>query len=317
MLNVVFLDALHYPPNYQLKKLNFEHNWVNYPYTTPDQTFERCKDADIIISSKVVLDRPVLEKLAAIGKLKLIQIPATGTNNVDLDAAKELGIAVQNVEGYSSNSVAEHVIGFIFALSRSFHGWSRDQLSARWSEQKCFTYYDYPIFDVAGKTLVIVGKGNIGNLVAQKAQALGMRVLFAERHNADQVRPGYTEFKSAIGQADYITLHCPLTPSTAGVVNNDFLALMKNTAFLINTGRGGLINEQDLANALRERRIGGAALDVLSAEPPPKDNPLVQAGLEEYNLFITPHNAFASEQSLRKLADLMIDHINTFVEKNL
>ncbi|RIY32045.1 glycerate dehydrogenase [Psittacicella hinzii] len=316
MLNVVFLDALHYPNNYQLKKLDFEHNWISYPYTLPEQTFERSKEADIIISSKVVLDRPTLERLAEIGRLKLIQIPATGTNNVDLEAAKELGIAVQNVEGYSSNSVAEHVIGFIFNLSRSYHGWSRDQLQARWSEQKCFTYYDYPIFDIAGKTLTIVGRGNIGNLVAEKAKALGMKVIFAERHNAEEVRPGYVEFKTAIAQADYITLHCPLTPSTVELVNQDFINLMKKTAFLINTGRGGLINEAVLAQALKERRIAGAALDVLSTEPPAKDNPLVLAGLDEYNLFITPHNAFASEQSLRKLADLMVDHINTFVKNN-
>ncbi|MFC6276915.1 NAD(P)-dependent oxidoreductase [Psittacicella hinzii] len=315
-LNIVFLDALHYPPNYQIKKPNFPHTWTAYPVTKADQVFERSKDADILIASKVILDRAMLKRLADNGKLRLVQIPATGTNNVDLEAAKEFGITVQNVEGYSSNSVAEHVIAFIFAMARSFHGWSRDQLSANWTQQEIFTYYDYPIYDVAGKTLTIVGRGNIGNLVAEKAQALGMRVLFAERHDADELRQGYTEFRQAIGQADFITLHCPLTPSTTELVNDQFLRLMKRTAFLINTGRGGLINEKDLANALKDRRIGGAALDVLSLEPPTMDNPLVQAGLDAYNLFITPHNAFAGQQSLRTLADLMIDRIDTFVAQN-
>lgn len=316
MLNIVFLDALHYPSNYQIRKPNFPHKWTAYPTTKPNQVFERCKEADIVISSKVILDAPMLKRLADIGRLKLIQIPATGMNNVDVDAAKRLGITVQNVDGYSSNSVAEHVIAFIFAMARSFHGWSRDQLTAKWTTQEIFTYYDYPIFDVAGKTLTIIGKGNIGNLVAEKAHALGMRVLFAERHDADELRQGYTEFRQSVGQADFITLHCPLTASTTELVNDTFLRLMKRTAFLINTGRGGLINEKDLAAALKEHRIGGAALDVLSLEPPTMDNPLVQAGLDAYNLFITPHNAFAGQKSLRTLADLMIDKINDFVAKN-
>lgn len=316
MLNIVFLDAWHYPPNYQIRKPAFPHQWISYNTTKPSEVIERAKEADILIASKVVLDAATLKKLASFKRLKLIQIPATGTNNVDLDAARELGIRVQNVEGYSSNSVAEHVIAFIFASARSFHAWSRDQLSAAWTTKEIFTYYDYPIFDVAGKTLTIVGRGNIGNLVAEKARALGMNVLFAERHNASELREGYTEFRQAISKADFISLHCPLTPETNKLVDTAFIKSMKKTAILINTGRGGLIDEDALAKALIERRIAAAYLDVLSTEPPALDNPLVKAGLDLPNLFYTPHNAFAGQLSLRTLADLMIDKIDDFVRRN-
>lgn len=316
MLNVVFLDANHFPPNYQLRKPKFKHTWTAYPYTAPEQVWERAEDADIIIASKVVFDRKLLERFKKKGKLKLIQIPATGTNNVDLEAAREFGIPVQNVEGYSSNSVAEHVIAFIFSAARSFHGWSRDQLAATWTQQQIFTYYDHPIFDVAGKTLTVVGKGNIGNLVAKKAEALGMRVLFAERKDAQTLRQGYTEFNAAIRQADFITLHCPLDAKTANLCDESFFKLMNSKAFLINTGRGGLIDEQALVNALASQQIAGACLDVLSTEPPKIDNPLVRAGLDLPNLFITPHNAFAGQKSLRDLADWMMDKIDAFVFTN-
>lgn len=316
MLKIVFLDAWHFPPNYQIRKPSFPHEWVAYPVTPAEKTYERAKEADILIASKVILDRPLLKRLADNKRLKLIQIPATGTNNVDLDAAREYGITVQNVEGYSSNSVAEQVVAYIFACAKSFHAWSREQMSANWTTKEIFTYYDFPIYDVAGKTLTIVGKGNIGNLVAQKAQALGMNVVYAERHDATELREGYTEFRQAIRQADFISLHCPLTPSTANLVNEAFIKLMKPTAFLINTGRGGLVDEQALAKALIDKRIAGAALDVLSVEPPSMDNPLVKAGLDLPNLFYTPHNAFAGQKSLRDLADWMIDRIEAFVNRN-
>lgn len=316
MLNVVFLDAAAFPENYEIRKPNFPHNWIVYDRTSPDQTFERCKEADIVITSKVVFDRELLQKLGKIGRLKLIQITATGTNNVDLEAARDQQITVQNVAGYSSNSVAEHVIACIFAMAKSMHAWSRDQLAAVWTQQDAFTYFAYPMYDVKGKTLTIIGKGQIGTEVAQKAEALGMKVLFAERAGASELRSGYTEFREAVRQADFISLHCPLTVATEKMVNQAFLKLLKPNCFIINTGRGGLIDEQVLAEALIERRIGGAALDVLSIEPPTMDNPLVRAALDLPNLYITPHQAFASESSLRTLADLVIDYVNDFVARN-
>lgn len=316
MLNVVFLDAAAFPANFQIRKPEFPHNWTVYQTTAADQAFERSKDADIIITSKVIFDEKMLKSLADLGKLKLIQITATGTNNVDLDAARKYGITVQNVDGYSASSVSEHVIGAIFSLARGAQGWSRDQMVAKWVGQPIFTYFDYPIYDVAGKTLTIIGKGAIGKLVAKKAEALGLNVLYAERPDAQVLRQGYTEFNQAIRQADFISLHCPLTATTAELVNQAFLKNMKKNAFLINTGRGGLIDEQALTNALREKRIGGAALDVLSVEPPTMENPLIQLAVDAPNLIITPHIAFASQQSLRKLADLVIERIETFVKQN-
>ncbi|MFU2077059.1 2-hydroxyacid dehydrogenase [Avibacterium endocarditidis] len=309
-MKIVFLDSTAIPKHIPIPRPNFEHQWVEYEHTSPEQTIERAKDADIVITSKVVLDRETMKQLP---NLKLIAITATGTNNVDLEAAKELGIAVKNVTGYSSVTVPEHVLGLIFALKHSLMNWYKDQLSAKWADSKQFCYFDYPITDVKGSTLGVVGKGNLGKEIGRLAEALGMKVIYAERKGATTVREGYLPFEQVLQEADIVTLHCPLTPETTNLINAETLKLMKPTAYLINTGRGPLVDEKALAEALENGTIAAAALDVLVKEPPEKDNPLIQAATRLPNLIITPHVAWASDGAVEILVKKVTQNMEEFV----
>ncbi|MGX2948602.1 2-hydroxyacid dehydrogenase [Frederiksenia canicola] len=312
MINIVFLDRTGIPASHNIPRPTFPHNWVEYDRTSADETFERAKDADIVVTSKVIFNRELMEKLP---KLKLIAITATGTNNVDLIAAKELGITVKNVTGYSSVTVPEHVLGMIFALKHSLIGYHRDQImSDRWATCGQFCYTDYPITDVRGATLGVFGKGCLGTEVGRLAELLGMNVLYAEHRNATQVRDGYTPFEDVLKQADIVTLHCPLTETTQNLINAETLAMMKPTAYLINTGRGPLVDEVALLNALENGIIAGAALDVLVKEPPEKDNPLMQAAKRLPNLLITPHVAWASDSAVTTLVNKVAQNIEEFVQ---
>ena len=310
-MNIVFLDSTGIPASHRIPSFSFPHQLTEYAHTAAEQVLERAKDADIIITSKVILNHEILSQLP---KLKLIAVTATGTNNIDLVAAKALGITVKNVTGYSSVTVPEHVIGMIYALKHRLIDYHRDQLlTERWATCGQFCYVDYPISDVQGSTLGIIGRGCIGNEVARLAQAVGMRVLFAEHQHATTVREGYTAFDEVLKQADVISLHCPLTPQTEQLINAKTLALMKPNACLINTGRGGLINEADLLQALQSGKLAGAALDVLVKEPPASDDVLWLAAKTQPNLLITPHVAWASDSALTTLVNKVAQNIEEFV----
>ena len=310
-MNIVFLDSTGIPASHRIPSFSFPHQLTEYAHTAAEQVLERAKDADIIITSKVILNHEILSQLP---KLKLIAVTATGTNNIDLVAAKALGITVKNVMGYSSVTVPEHVIGMIYALKHRLIDYHRDQLlTERWATCGQFCYVDYPISDVQGSTLGIIGRGCIGNEVARLAQAVGMRVLFAEHQHATTIREGYTAFDEVLKQADVISLHCPLTPQTEQLINAKTLALMKPNACLINTGRGGLINEADLLQALQNGKLAGAALDVLVKEPPASDDALWFAAKTQPNLLITPHVAWASDSALTTLVNKVAQNIEEFV----
>ena len=310
-MNIVFLDSTGIPASHRIPSFSFPHQLTEYAHTAAEQILERAKDADIIITSKVILNHEILSQLP---KLKLIAVTATGTNNIDLVAAKALGITVKNVTGYSSVTVPEHVIGMIYALKHRLIDYHRDQLlTERWATCGQFCYVDYPISDVQGSTLGIIGRGCIGNEVARLAQAVGIRVLFAEHQHATTIREGYTAFDEVLKQADVISLHCPLTPQTEQLINAKTLALMKPNACLINTGRGGLINEADLLQALQSGKLAGAALDVLVKEPPASDDALWLAAKTQPNLLITPHVAWASDSALTTLVNKVAQNIEEFV----
>ena len=310
-MKIVFLDSTAVPPHLPIPRPDFAHEWIEYEYTAPEQTVERMKDADIAVTSKVIFSREVMRQLP---KLKLIAVTATGTNNIDLIAAKDLGIAVKNVTGYSSVTVPEHVIGFIFAFKHSLMGWHKDQLEGRWGQSKQFCYFDYPITDVRNSTLGIIGKGCIGSEVGRLATALGMKVLYAEHRHATACREGYTPFEEVLKQADVVTLHCPLTETTTNLINQETLSLFKPGAFLINTGRGPLVDETALLEALQGGRLGGAALDVLVKEPPVADHPLIVAAKTMPNLIITPHIAWASDSAVTTLVNKVRSNIEEFVK---
>ncbi|MDE1186642.1 MAG: D-2-hydroxyacid dehydrogenase [Pantoea sp.] len=252
-------------------------------------------DAEMVITNKVPLRADTLRQLPA---LRYVCVAATGYDCIDLAACRERGIVVSNVPGYSTRSVAEGVIAALFALRRHLVDYVNSTRSA-WPASSHFCAHRQPIQDIYGATLGIIGKGDIGRAVGEMAQALGMKVLYADRKGSSVLRDGYVPFEQVLAQSDVLTLHCPLTPETKQLINLSALAQMKPSALLINTARGGLINETELAHALRQGVIAGAALDVLTSEPPAADHPLLQPDVP--NLMLTPHIAWASQQGVANL----------------
>lgn len=292
-MKIVTLDAGTLPV--QLEKPESCNNWIYRESTHEKDVVSVLDNAEIVITNKVPLRRTTLEQLPS---LRFICVAATGYDCVDIDCCRERGIAVSNVPGYSTRSVSESVIASVFALRRNLIEYSCSAHTG-WSLSSHFCLHRSPIGDIQEATLGIVGRGDIGCAVARLARALGMNVLFAERPGQNNVREGYTRFDDVIAQSDVLTLHCPLTPETHQIINQDVLTRMKPSALLINTARGALINENDLADALIRGEIAGTALDVLSKEPPTPENRLLQ--IRHKNLLITPHIAWASETGVNNL----------------
>ncbi|MEQ6345801.1 D-2-hydroxyacid dehydrogenase [Vibrio cyclitrophicus] len=309
-LKVVFLDRATIPSQIHLKPLSFEHEWLEYEFTAPDLVAERVLDADVIITNKVVLNA---DNLSQAQQLKLIAVSATGVNNVDVDYCNEKNIAVANIQGYATQSVPEHVIAMLFALKRNLVGYHQDIEAGEWQKDKQFCFFTHPIQDIAGSTLGLMGSGSLGQATAALAKAIGMKVIFAERKGADSCREGYLPFDAVLQQADAISLHCPLTEATRNLISEPELAMMKPSAVLINAGRGGLVDEQALVEALVNHQIAGAGMDVFTQEPADKSNPLL-ANSHLSNLLLTPHVAWGSDSSIQKLSDILMDNIEAFVE---
>ncbi|NOI99145.1 D-2-hydroxyacid dehydrogenase [Vibrio kanaloae] len=308
-LKVVFLDRATIPSQIILKPLSFEHQWVEYNFTAPEQVSERIEGADIVITNKVVLSE---SNLAQAQLLKLIGVSATGVNNVDVGYCKSNNIAVANVQGYATQSVPEHVIAMLFALKRNLVGYHQDIEAGEWQKDKQFCFFTHPIQDVAGSTFGIMGSGSLGQATAILAKAIGMNVIFAERKGAESCREGYLPFETVLQQADAISLHCPLTEATRNLISERELAMMKPSAVLINAGRGGLVDEQALVEALKNHEIAGAGMDVFTQEPADNSNPLL-ANSRLPNLLLTPHVAWGSDSSIQKLSDILMDNIDGFV----
>ncbi|HXE40865.1 MAG TPA: D-2-hydroxyacid dehydrogenase, partial [Azonexus sp.] len=252
--------------------------------------------------------------IAALPDLKMVAVAATGTNIVDLEACKARGIVVSNIRGYAEHTVPEHVMALMLALSRNLFAWRATVQAGRWQQSDQFCLFDHPIRDLHGATLGLVGSGSLGNGVARLAEAFGMRILRAEHKGAAGLRPGYTEFAEVLARADVLTLHCPLTPQTRGLIAEAELRAMKPSALLINTARGGIVDEAALIRALKEGWIGGAGFDVITAEPPPVGHPMVAPELLALpNFLLTPHVAWASRPAMQTLADQLVDNIEAFV----
>ncbi|PSW15137.1 D-2-hydroxyacid dehydrogenase [Photobacterium sanctipauli] len=305
---IVFLDRDTIPSHIQIAKPNFEHQWTEYPTTDISQVVERLADATIAITNKVVLDATILRQLPL---LKMVAISATGTNNVDLDYCRQHGIVVSNIQGYAVDSVPEHAIAMMFALRRNLMGYHQDIRNGVWQESGQFCFFTHPIGDIQGATLGIIGSGGLGQAMANLGRALGMSVMFAERKGATAYRDGYHRFEDVLAQADVVSLHCPLSEHTANLIAEPELALMKSSALLINTARGGLVEEQALVDALKAGSIGGAGVDVFTEEPAPAHNPLI-ANAYLPNLLLTPHVAWGSDSAIQGLADRLIDNINAY-----
>ncbi|MCX2757429.1 D-2-hydroxyacid dehydrogenase [Vibrio sp. Sgm 22] len=309
-LKVVFLDRATIPSQIHLKPLSFEHEWLEYDFTAPELVAERVAGADVVITNKVVLNA---DNLAQARQLKLIAVSATGVNNIDVDYCEGNNIAVANVQGYATQSVPEHVIAMLFALKRNLVGYHQDIEAGEWQKDKQFCFFTHPIQDIAGSTLGLMGSGSLGQATAALAKAIGMKVIFAERKGAEFCREGYLPFDAVLQQADAISLHCPLTEATRNLISEPELAMMKPSAVLINAGRGGLVDEQALVEALVNHQIAGAGMDVFTQEPADKSNPLL-ANSHLSNLLLTPHVAWGSDSSIQKLSDILMDNIEAFVE---
>lgn len=286
----------------------FPHEWVEHRVSTQDEVVERLAGAEVAIVNKLRVDADALARLPG---LRMIAVAATGADNIDLTACVERGIVVSNVRGYAVNTVPEHALMLMLALRRKLFEYVSDVRAGLWGKADTFCLFHHPVGDLHGATLGIVGGGALGAGVARLAGAFGMRVLLAERKGAGEVRPGRTAFDDVLRESDVISIHCPLNADTRGLIGEAELSAMPAHAILINTARGGIVDEQALANALRAGVIGGAGMDVLSVEPPRKGNPLLDPGIP--NLIVTPHMAWASAEAMQALADQVIVNIEAFV----
>lgn len=279
-----------------------------YDRTAPEDTFERSKDSEILITNKTRLGAETIRRLK---KLKYIGVLATGYNVVDVEAARRHGVTVTNIPAYSTMSVAQQVFALILAVTNRVEHYTSENRDGRWSRNPDFCYWDTPLTELAGKTMGIIGLGNIGKAVARIALAFGMLVTAFSSKSPGEMPQGVEkkELRELFAESDIVTLHCPLTEKTERMVNAATLSLMKPAAILINTGRGPLIDEQAVADALNAGKLGAFGADVLSNEPPAADNPLLTAR----NAYITPHIAWATRQARERLMAIAVENLKAFL----
>ena len=283
-----------------------------YDRTSPSEMLERSQGAEVLITNKTLI---TADNMAELPELKYIGVLATGYNVVDIDAAKARGIVVTNIPAYSTASVAQMVFAHILNITQRVGYYADENVKGRWTDSVDFCYWDTNLVELDGKKMGIVGYGNIGKATARIALAFGMEVLAYTSKEQKDLPQGVKKvtLDELFVESDVISLHCPLTPDTKELVNAKRLSMMKSSAILINTGRGPLVNEQDLANALNEGRIAGAGLDVLSVEPSVAGNPLLSAK----NCFITPHIAWATKEARTRLMDIAVNNLKSYQEGNV
>lgn len=307
MEKIVFLDRK--TVNATFRTLTFPHAWIDYPMTQKQEVVERLNNATIAITNKVQIRKEEIDQLP---NLRLILVAATGTDCIDVKYCLEKGITVSNVRNYAPFSVPEHVFTLLLALRRNLLAYNQYTKTGKWQKSDIFCSLDYPNHDLHNSTLGIIGYGVLGKAVEKLALAFGMKVLIAEHKGIKSARNGRTTFDEIINSSDVISLHCPLTDETRGLLGEKEFSQMKRTSLLINCGRGGLVDENALVKALQTGEIAGAGVDVLSSEPPTSGNPLLDANLP--NLIVTPHIAWASVEAMQVLADQLIDNLEAFIK---
>lgn len=281
--------------------------WTPYPRTTAAEVRDRIRDAEVVVSNKVLLDR---DTLLAARNLKLVCIAATGTNNIDLETACTRDISVCNATGYATPSVVEHVFAQLLILNRQLYAYRDAVARGRWQQADGFCLLDFPIRELNGQTLGIIGYGELGRAVARMGEAFGMQVLVAERAGTTP-RPGRVPLKTLLAESHVVSLHCPLTAATRHLIGTAEIDLMRRDAVLVNTARGGIVDEGALLHALQTGRIAGAAVDVLEAEPPRHGNPLLEVSMP--GLLVTPHIAWASINARQRLIDEITANIQAWL----
>jgi glycerate dehydrogenase len=309
MHRIVILERDTLAPEIRVRRPTFAHDWVEYPKSRADQVVERAKGATILIVNKVNI---TAQAIAQLPDLRLIAMAATGSDCVDKDAARAAGIAVANIRGYATTTVPEHTFALILALARSIVPYRADVIAGEWQKAEQFCFFSNPIIDLAGRRLGIFGSGSLGDRVGELGRAFGMDVVFSDRKGATEARPGHVSFDEVIETSDVLTFHCPLTPQTRGMVAMAEFRRMTRRPIIVNTARGGLVDEADLERALDEGLVGGAGLDVTLPEPPPADATIMRLATRR-NVIVTPHTAWASTEAQQRLSDQMIDNIENFV----
>ena len=307
--NVVFLDRSTLKAD--VRRPSFQHEWAEYDTTSPAQVVERLRNATVAITNKVPLRA---ETLAQLPNLKMIAVAATGYDVIDVPYCKEKGIAVANIRNYATHTVPEHTFALILSLRRSLLAYREDVLNGKWQKIDQFCFFDHPIRDLADSTIGIIGEGVLGKGTAAIAKGFGMKVLFAAHEGPKATGIEYTPLETLLKESDIVSLHTPLTPATRNMIGREQFRLMKSSAILINTARGGLVDENALVEALQEKIIAGAGFDVLTTEPPKNGNPLLD--LRMPNFILTPHVAWASDGAMQFLADQLIDNVEKFIAGN-
>lgn len=308
MTKIVFLDRDTIGPTVKIHHPGFAHEWVEYGKTAPDQVAERLKGARIAITNKAPIRRAALDELP---DLKMISVAATGYDVIEVPACKEKGVIVSNVRGYAAHTVPEHAFALILALRRQLMGYRQDVMDGEWQKANQFCFFNHEIRDLNGSKLGIFGEGVIGGGVAEIGKAFGMKPMFAAHKGVQGLGPLYTPFDEVIETADVITLHAPLMPATRDMIAMPEFRRMKKKPIIVNTSRGGLVNEKDMVQALDEGLISGIGFDVLTTEPPAPDNPLLPI-LGRPNVIVTPHVAWSSVEAMQTVWDQVITHIENF-----
>ncbi len=303
---VVFLDRASLKAT--VRKFAFDSNYVEHEKTSPEQVVPRLQEATIAIINKVPLRADTLRQLP---KLKMIAVAATGYDVVDIGYCKEHGIAVANIRNYAVHTVPEHAFSMILALRRNLLAYRQDVEAGVWNKSEQFCFFTHPIGDLHGATLGIIGEGAIGQSTAAIGRAFGMRVLFADHPPPKMEGVNFTPHEEVLAQSDVISLHCPLVPATRNLIDIAAFRKMKRNALLINTARGGLVDEAALIQALDEGLIAGAGFDVLTVEPPRDGHPLLD--VRRPNFILTPHIAWASDGAMQFLADQLVDNVDFWV----
>jgi glycerate dehydrogenase len=304
--HIVFLDRSTLQAT--LRRPAFEHTWQEYPATDPSELVERLRDGTVAITNKVPLRADTLQRLP---KLRMIAVAATGYDVIDIAVCKANHIAVANIRNYAVHTVPEHAFALITALRRNLLAYREDVERGRWQQAEQFCFFDHPIRDLYGATIGIIGEGVLGQGTAAIARGFGMKVLFADHAPPKAGGVEFTPLDQVLAQSDVISLHVPLGADTRNMIGIEQFRKMKRTAILINTARGGLVDEQALVQALKDGLIAGAGFDVLTREPPREGNPLLDLHLP--NFILTPHVAWASDDAMQFLADQLIDNIEAFV----
>jgi len=309
LMRIVFLDRATISPRTRLRPPAFAHELVAFDSTATVDVAARIADADIVITNKVRVDAAAL---AGAPRLRLVAVAATGTDVVDVAACAARGIVVSNIRNYALHTVPEHTFALIFALRRNLIAYRESVLAGRWEESGQFCFFDHAIGDLAGSTLGVIGDGVLGREVARIGTALGMNVLMSSYKGVDGMGPLYTSFETVLESSDVITLHCPLTSATRNMIAAPEFVRMAKRPLLINTARGGLVDEAALAAALQAGQIAGAGFDVVTQEPPPADH-VWRSLIKLPNFILTPHVAWASDEAIQTLADQLIGNIDAFV----